>query len=159
MQVQAERITKKQAAEEYVQIDDSAWAPFPEAFSEGGITWRLLHVSPEMGSWTAIFACPAGSSFNSHIHTGPGEYLLTKGRMDVRGGKEQGGDTAVAPGYGFESSGAYHDKTHFPVPSEFYMTFLGPLAFVRTDGSVIANIGWAEAQGAWDAFLAAQKAA
>lgn len=159
MQVQAEKTTKRQAAEEYVQIDDGAWAPFPEAFSEGGITWRLLHVSPEMGSWTAIFACPAGSSFNPHIHTGPGEYLLTKGRMDVRGGKEQGGDTAVAPGYGFESSGAYHDKTCFPVPSEFYMTFLGPLAFVRTDGSVIANVGWAEAQGAWDAFVSSRKAA
>ena len=77
--------------------------------------------------------------------------------MDVRGGKEQGGDTAVAPGYGFELSGAYHDKTQFPVPSEFYMTFLGPLAFTKPDGSVIANIGWAEAQGAWDAFLGVSK--
>jgi hypothetical protein len=159
MKLHAEKVTKAHAEEEYVQIDEGAWAPFPEAFSTGGITWKLLHVSPEMGSWTAIFACPAASSFASHIHTGPGEYFLTKGRMDVRGGKEQGGDTAVAPGYGFESSGAQHDKTNFPVPSEFYMTFLGPLAFVKPDGSVIANIGWAEAQGAWDAFLASQKAA
>jgi acetylacetone-cleaving enzyme len=159
MKLQAEKITKPHAEEEYVQIDEGAWAPFPDAFSDGGIKWKLLHVSPEMGSWTAIFDCPAGSSFNAHIHTGPGEYLLTRGRMDVRGGKEQGGDTAIAPGYGFESSGAFHDKTHFPIPSEFYMTFLGPLAFTRTDGSVIANIGWAEAQGAWDAFLSSQKAA
>lgn len=159
MQLTTGSIGKRQAAEEYVQIDDGPWAPFPEAFSQGGITWRLLHVSPEMGAWTAIFACPTGSSFNSHIHTGPGEYLLTKGRMDVRGGKDQGGDTAVAPGYGFESSGACHDKTFFPEPSEFYMTFLGPLAFTRPDGSVIANIGWSEAQGAWDAFVAAQQAA
>jgi len=159
MKSQSEKTTKSQAEEEYVQIDEGAWAPFPEAFSQGGIKWKLLHVSPEMGSWTAIFDCPAGSSFNAHIHTGPGEYLLTRGRMDVRGGKEQGGDTAIAPGYGFEASGGYHDKTHFPIPSEFYMTFLGPLAFTREDGSVIANIGWAEAQGAWDAFLSSQKAA
>ena len=29
---------------------------------------------------------------------GPGEYFLTKGRMNVRGGTVEGGDTAVAPG-------------------------------------------------------------
>ena len=101
-------------------------------------------------------ACPAGSSFAAHIHTGPGEYFLTHGRMDVRGGRDAGGDTAVAPGYGLESSGARHDRTFFPVDSVFYMTFLGPLAFIQPDGTVIANIGWAEAQGAWTAFLSAQ---
>ncbi|GGB29042.1 hypothetical protein GCM10011505_07960 [Tistrella bauzanensis] len=153
------KIAKAQSPEEYVQIDDGPWAPFPDAFSAGGITWKLLHVSPEAGSWTAIFTCPAGSSFAAHIHTGPGEYFLTRGRMDVRGGRDQGGDTAVAPGYGYESSGARHDRTFFPEPSEFYMTFLGPLAFIQADGQVIANIGWAEAQGAWQAFLAEVDAA
>jgi hypothetical protein len=99
-------MAKLKAKEEYVQIDDMPWAPFPDAFSKGGITWRLLFVSPEAGTWTAVFECPAGSSFNAHFHTGPGEYFLYKGRMDVRGGKAAGGDTAVSPGYGFESSGA-----------------------------------------------------
>jgi acetylacetone-cleaving enzyme len=150
---------KPKAIEEYVQIDDGEFAPFPDAFSTGGITWKLLHVSPEVGSWTAVFNCPPNSSFAPHIHTGPGEYLLTKGKMDVRGGKAKGGDTAIAPGYGFEASGAQHDKTEFPVESSFYMTFLGPLAFIKPDGSVIANIGWAEAQGAWNAFLESRKAA
>lgn len=148
---------KEKSQEEYVQMDDSAWAPFPEALSKGGITWRLLHVSPDMGSWTAVFECPPGSSFNSHFHTGPGEYFLYKGRMDVRGGHDHGGDTAIAPGYGYESSGAFHGKTEFPVPSAFYMTFLGPLAFTNADGSVAVNIGWCEAQGAWDAFLNEQR--
>lgn len=150
---------KLQAPEEYVQIDDAAWAPFPEAFSTGGITWRLLHVSPEAGTWTAVFECPPGSSFAAHFHTGPGEYLLYKGRMDVRGGRDNGGDTAVAPGYGFESSGARHDKTFFPVESAFYMTFSGPLAFIQPDGTVIANVGWQEAQAAWQAHLDSYKAA
>jgi hypothetical protein len=71
--------------------------------------------------------------------------------MDVRGGKAEGGDTAIAPGYGYESSGARHDKTQFPIDSEFYMTFLGPLTFIHPDGSPIAVIGWEEAQGAWAA--------
>lgn len=149
---------KNKIAEEYVHLPDVDWIDFPDAFSEGGIRWKLLHVSPEMGAWTAIFDCPAGSSFNSHVHIGPGEYFLTKGRMDVRGGIEQGGDTAVAPGYGYESANARHDKTNFPVDSEFYMTFLGPLNFIKPDGSTIAVIGWEEAQGAWAASVDAAKA-
>ena len=32
---------------DYVQINDTPWMPFPEAFSNGGIRWKLLHVSPE----------------------------------------------------------------------------------------------------------------
>ena len=149
-------MTKQKAVEEYVQMDAGAWAPFPDVFSQGGITWKLLHVSPEAGTWTAVFECPAGSSFNDHFHTGPGEYFLYKGKMEVRGGVQEGGDTAIAPGYGYEASGARHGKTFFPIESAFYMTFSGPLAFVNPDGSVIANVGWGEAQGAWDAFLAEQ---
>ena len=140
---------KSKTADEHVQIEALAWNGFPAAFSIGGTRWQLLHVSPEQGAWTAVFDCPAGSSFAPHVHAGPGEYLLTKGRMDVRGGKAAGGDTAVAPGYGYESSGARHDKTFFPVDSEFYMTFLGPLTFIQPDGSPIAVVGWFEAQGAW----------
>jgi acetylacetone-cleaving enzyme len=147
---------KPQVAEEYAQIDAMPWAPFPEALSKGGIRWKLLHVGPEMGAWTAYFDCPAGSSFNAHIHQGPGEYLLTKGRMDVRGGKAAGGDTAVAPGYGYESAGARHDQTAFPVDSEFYMSFLGPLVFITPDAQPIAVVGWKEVQGAWNAFLESQ---
>ena len=121
---------KPKVAEEYVQINETDWQPFPESLSEGGISWKLLHVSPEAGAWTAIFDCPAGSSFASHIHIGPGEYLLTKGKMEVRGGVEEGGATALALGYGYESCNARHDKTFFPIDSEFYMTFMGPLQFI-----------------------------
>ena len=67
----------------YVQMDAQEWVPFPEALCDGPITWKLLNVSPEMGAWTAIFDCPEGSSFNAHIHIGPGEYFLTKGKMSV----------------------------------------------------------------------------
>ena len=69
---------KDHVAEGYVQIDELDCKPFPEGLAEGGITWKLLNVSPEMGAWTAIFDCPAGSSFALHIHMGPGEYFLTR---------------------------------------------------------------------------------
>ena len=140
---------KPKIAEEYVQIDKTEWQPFPDTLSEGGISWKLLHVSPEAGAWTAIFDCPAGSSFASHIHVGPGEYLLTKGKMEVRGGAEEGGATALALGYGYESCNARHDKTHFPIDSEFYMTFMGPLQFIDPDGNPVAVVGWEQAQALW----------
>ena len=57
--------------------------------------------------------------------------------------------TALALGYGYESCGARHDKTYFPVPSEFYMTFLGPLQCINADGSPRAVVGWEQAQGLW----------
>jgi hypothetical protein len=39
----------------------------------------------------------------------------------------------------------------FRFASEFYMTFLGPLTFIKPDGSPIAVIGWEDAQNAWGA--------
>ena len=141
---------KAKIKEDYVQIDEISWQPFPDSFSKGGIRWKLLHTSPEMGAWTAIFDCPEGSSFDRHIHVGPGEYLLTKGKMEVRGGTEDGGATALELGYGYESCGAQHDKTYFPVESQFYMTFMGPLQFTNDDGSPRAVVGWEQAQGLWD---------
>lgn len=135
----------------YVQIDEVAWVDFPASLSCGGIRWKLLNVSPEMGAWTAIFDCPAGSYFASHVHIGPGEYLLTKGLMEVRGGVDDGGSTATAPGYGYEACQAFHGKTYFPVNSEFYMTFLGPLNFTGPEGETVALVTWKVAQDAWEA--------
>lgn len=135
----------------YVQMDEIEWADFPEGLSKGGIRWKLLNVSPEMGAWTAYYECPKGSSFAPHVHIGPGEYFLTKGKMEVRGGEGEGGSTATAPGYGYESCMALHTETYFPEDSEFYMTFLGPLNFVDEDGNTIALITWKDVQDAWEA--------
>lgn len=139
-----------------VELDKIDWAPFPEALSAGGIRWKLLNVGPELGSWAALFDCPAGSSFNSHHHIGPGEYYLTKGRMEVRGGSDDGGETVTAPAYGYEATSAFHGKTFFPVDSEFYMTFLGPLQFVdEPGGQTLALVTWDGVQAAWEAAQAA----
>lgn len=135
--------------DEYIPTDDLTWQPFT-AFADGGVRWKLLHVSPELGTWTALFDCPEGSSIHSHIHVGPGEYYLTKGRMEVRGGSAAGGVSACAPSFGYEAAGSRHDKTTFTEASEFYMTFFGPVQFIDPDGSPIAVIGPEEAQGAWE---------
>jgi hypothetical protein len=51
---------KEKAIEEYVQIDDAEWAPFPEVFSEGGVRWRLLHISLEAGNVDGDIRVPCG---------------------------------------------------------------------------------------------------
>lgn len=135
----------------YVQMDAVDWVDFPEALSQGGIRWKLLNVSPEMGAWTAIFDCPKGSSFAAHVHIGPGEYFLTKGKMHVRGGEHKGGSTAIAPGYGYEACQALHTHTNFLEDSEFYMTFLGPLNFIDDEGNTVALVTWKDVQDAWEA--------
>ena len=142
---------KAKLPQDYTHTDDLAWQPFPEAFSEGGVMWKLLNVSPEMGGWTAMFDCPTGSSFARHIHMGPGEYYLTSGVMEVQGGESAGGVTAVAPAYGYEPCNARHDRTYFVEGGQFYMTFLGPIQFIQEDGTPIAVISWEEAQGLWAA--------
>ena len=136
---------------DYVQMDAVGWIPFPPALCTGNIRWKLLHVAPESGTWAAIFDCPAGTSFARHVHMGPGEYFLTKGRMNVRGGTDAGGATAIAPSYGYEACNARHDQTEFPEASEFYMTFLGPLNFIDENGQTIALVGSQEVLGAWRA--------
>ena len=135
-----------------VQLDEIDWVDFPPELSEGGIRWKLLNVAPELGSWAAIFDCPKGSSFANHIHVGPGEYFLTKGHMEVRGGVDDGGVTVKAPAYGYEACQAYHGRTYFHEDSEFYMTFLGPLNFVDGDGGkTVALVTWDSVQAAWEA--------
>ena len=130
---------KAKLPQDYTHTDDLSWQPFPEAFSEGGVTWKLLNVSPEIGGWTAMFDCPTGSSFARHIHMGPGEYFLMSGVMEVQGGEHAGGMTAVAPAYGYEPCNARHDRTYFVEGGQFYMTFLGPLQFIQDDGTPIAG--------------------
>ncbi len=133
-----------------VELNSIEWADFPTSLSQGGIKWKLLNVAPELGSWAAIFDCPAGSSFASHHHIGPGEYFLTTGKMEIRGGAKSGGETVTAPAYGYEATSAYHGNTFFPVDSQFYMTFLGPLQFVNEEGGpTVALVTWDVAEAAW----------
>ena len=84
---------KPKLADEYLQVDQMEWEDFAEDFQTGGVQWKLLHVSPEIGSWTVVFRCPAGSTFAPHVHHGPGEGYVFKGEIEVRGGERMGGTT------------------------------------------------------------------
>ena len=45
----------------------------------------------------------------------------------------------------------YHILQNFLEDSEFYMTFLGPLAFIDADANPIAIVSWQDVQAAWEA--------
>ncbi len=121
----------------YISPSTLPWVPFSD-----GIRFRLLRVSPETGTWTVLFHCMPGSAFASHQHLGAGEYLMLKGKMEVRGGREAGGVTAFAGDYGYEPSGVVHEQTHFPEETEFYFTNFGPVAFLDDEGNTTSVLDW-----------------
>ncbi|MGE0861440.1 MAG: 2,4'-dihydroxyacetophenone dioxygenase family protein [Gammaproteobacteria bacterium] len=112
----------------YVATGDMPWLNFGN-----GIDFKILRTSQETGAWSVLFRCAAGSSFNPHRHLAGGEYLMLKGTMQVRGGKEKGGVTAKAGDYGYEPNGVLHDETFFPVESELYFTNHGAIQFLTPD--------------------------
>ena len=135
---------------EYSPLTQDTWKALPDSLGSAGARWKLLHVSPEAGSWTASFFYPKGASVPSHIHVGPGEYFMVRGKLMVRGGDDVGGTTATAPCYGYEATGAVHDETLFLEDTEVYMRFQGPLQFVGPDGATVMLAGWQEMQALWD---------
>lgn len=58
-----------------------------------------------------MFQAPKAALFAGHIHSGPGEYCLNKGKIVVRGGEEEGRVSATGPSHGYEACDARHDKT------------------------------------------------
>ena len=92
---------KSRVQAEFLQTDLIEWEDFPEEFQTGGVQWKLLHVSPEIGSWTVLFRCPAGSTFAPHVHHGPAEGYVFEGVIQ----ETTGGGTFTAPGVPLRSCG------------------------------------------------------
>lgn len=92
----------------------------------------------------------SGFSFEGHFHNGPGEYFLTKGKIEVRSGEEEGGVSANGLSYGYEACNARHDETLILEDSKKYMTFQGPLQLTDDDGRTVGVLGWEQAQAMWD---------
>jgi quercetin dioxygenase-like cupin family protein len=70
--------------------------------------------------------CAKGSGIPRHEHLGAGEYYVVAGKMEVRGGAENGGITAIAGDYGYEPNGVIHDMTNFPEETLLYALYRGP---------------------------------
>ena len=134
-----DQMRNAQIVDTYVHTEDAAWIPFPGV---DGIDFKVLRVSPETGTWTVLIQMVAGSGFPRHKHLGAGEYFMTKGKLEVRGGVENGGITAYAGDYGWEPSGMIHDHTEAVIDSEFLFTNHGPLVFIDDDDNVVGVLDW-----------------
>jgi hypothetical protein len=130
-----------QFADVYIDVNAMPWTPFSE-----GIQIKVLRVSSESGAWTALFQCAQGSGFARHRHLGPAEYLMISGKMEVRGGRENGGITAFAGDYGYEPLGVIHDWTSFPEASVFHFIQNGPLEFLTDDDATAFILDWRNIQ-------------
>jgi len=73
----------------YIHASQEPWIEFYP-----GIGFKLLRATQETGHWTVLLNCAKGSSIPRHEHLGAGEYYVISGKMEVRGGVENGGITA-----------------------------------------------------------------
>jgi 2,4'-dihydroxyacetophenone dioxygenase len=119
------------APEILIRTDDVPWIEF------GGISYKVLRLSPENGAWTILLRGAAGSTFPSHVHEGAAEFFILSGRADYRAGSARSND------YGYEPIGVYHESTTFVEDTILFYVGHGPLAMVDPDsGDLVDIVGW-----------------
>ena len=69
-----------------VRPDDIEWSGNPD-----GNQMKVLRVSEETGSWSALFKARAGTANPPHRHLGPADFYIIEGAIEYRAG------TARAP--------------------------------------------------------------
>jgi hypothetical protein len=67
---------------------------------------------------------------------------VVAGKMEVRGGVENGGITAIAGDYGYEPNGVIHDMTNFPEETVLYFTNFGPIRYIDDDDNTVGFLDW-----------------
>ncbi|MFK7894585.1 MAG: cupin domain-containing protein [Myxococcota bacterium] len=101
-----------------VQPDDVKWIETP-----GGNAVKVLRVSEESGSWTALFRAAAGTTNPPHIHLGPADFYMLSGVMEYAGGVSRAGDWI------YEPNGAEHEATYHPEETVYLANVHGAIAF------------------------------
>ena len=132
----------KKFQDTYIHTSAEPWLPFCP-----GIDFKLLRTTQETGAWTALFKCAVGSKFDRHEHLGAGEYVMISGKMEIRGGAQNGGITAYTGDYGYEPNGVIHDHTEFPEESVLYFTNNGPIRFIDENNQTVFVLDWQVLQG------------
>ena len=67
---------------------------------------------------------------------------MVSGKMEVRGGVQNGGITAYPGDYGYEPNGVIHDHTEFPEESILYFTNNGPIRFMDEQNTTVFVLDW-----------------
>jgi quercetin dioxygenase-like cupin family protein len=101
-----------------VNPDDIKWFETP-----GGNSVKVLRVSEETGSYTALFKAEKGTVNPPHIHLGPADFYVLSGVMEYRGGVSKAGDWI------YEPNGAEHEATRHPEETIYLANVHGAIAF------------------------------
>lgn len=101
-----------------ISTNDLDWIEVP-----GGNSVKVMRVSEETGSWTALFRAAKGTTNPPHIHLGPADFFVLSGVMEYRGGVSRAGDWI------YEPNGAEHDATHHPEETVYLANVHGAIAF------------------------------
>jgi len=101
-----------------VQTNDLKWIETP-----GGNSLKILRVSEESGSWSALFRAAKGTTNPPHVHLGPADFYVLSGVMEYRGGVSRAGDWI------YEPNGAEHEATHHPEETIYLANVHGAIAF------------------------------
>jgi quercetin dioxygenase-like cupin family protein len=132
-----DRASNQQLRDIYIHTSQQPWLQFSP-----GIEFKVLRATQETGHWTVLFKCAPGAAFARHEHLGAGEYYMVSGKMEIRGGVENGGITAFPGDYGFEPNGIIHDHTEFPEESVLYFTNYGPIRFINEADDTVMVLDW-----------------
>ena len=124
-------------SEEFVSTRSIPWAVLVP-----GIRMKVCRLSPESGTWTVLFRADAGASFPRHRHLAAGEYFMLSGKMELRGGAQAGGVTALPGDYGWEPVSVIHDFIHFPEETELLFTNHGAVQFLDEQGNTTSVLDW-----------------
>jgi len=120
--------------------DNLKWIETP-----GGNSLKVLRVSQETGSWTALFRAEKGTTNPPHIHLGPADFYLIEGVMEYRGGTSHAGDWI------YEPNGARHDATHHPEETIYLANVHGGIAFLGEDDAILGISDWRAMKALQDA--------
>ena len=102
----------------------------------GGNALKILRISEETGSWSAVFRAAAGTVNPPHVHLGPADFYVISGSMEYRGGK------AVAGDWVYEANGAHHESTTHPEDTLYLGNIHGPIAFLDENGETAYVQDW-----------------
>ncbi len=114
-----------------VRAGEIAWSD-----DMGGDRVKVLRVSAESGSYSALFKAAAGTTNPRHRHLGPADFYIIEGSIEYRGGCARAGDWV------YEAAGALHENTHHPEDTIYLANVHGPIAYLDADDNVLAVSDW-----------------
>jgi len=101
-----------------------------------GTWYKLLRVSAETGTWSALLKMDPGARFSPHKHFGAADFYVLKGALEYRAGIARAGD------YGYEPLGVEHGATTCAEETILTFTAYGPIVFYNEGGAVSMILDW-----------------